>query len=116
MFEPVLPGRSRNASGFSVPSGPWSTNAHRGWKPKPRLNVGAADSFSEWAVTRVASTSITNGEAALASWLGACSLASDHALARALARAEASAANAAGASAASVSISRDTVGSEATGR
>ena len=29
-----------------MPVGPWSTNAHNGWNPKPRLNVGAAFSFS----------------------------------------------------------------------
>src|SRR4051794_5055604 len=40
-------------------------------KPNPRLNVGAVDSFSLWAPTRVASTSMTSGEEASTSWLGA---------------------------------------------
>jgi len=112
VFDPALPARSRNANGSPVPACPWSTNAHNGWKPKPRLNVGAAHSFSECAVTSVASTSMTTGDAALASWSG-------HArrpvTTRSPARAEASAVSAAGASTARVSISRDTVGSEATG-
>src|SRR4051794_7833832 len=89
VLEPALPARSRNASGSPVPSGPWSTNAHIGWKPKPRLNVGAADSFSECAVTRVASTSITSGVVAFLSWSEACSPANDQARARAAARAAA---------------------------
>jgi hypothetical protein len=50
VLEPAFPRRSWKASGSPVPSGPWSTNAHSGWKPKPRLNVGAAHSFSECAV------------------------------------------------------------------
>ena len=45
------PGRSSAASGSPVPSGPWSRKASSGWKPKVRLNVGAADSFSECATT-----------------------------------------------------------------
>ncbi len=114
VFEPALPRRSRNASGSPVPWAPWSRKAHSGWNPNPRLNVGAADSFSEWAPTRVASTSITTGRAASAAWSGACSSASDHAGARAVARAVLIAASEAGTSAASASISRDTVGSEAT--
>ena len=47
----------------AVPGAPWSTNAHNGWSPNPRLNVGAARSFSECAVTRVASRSMTSGAA-----------------------------------------------------
>ena len=66
VFDPALPGRSTNANGSPVPPAPWSQKAHSGWNPKPRLNVGAADSFSEWAVTRVASTSITSGDDASA--------------------------------------------------
>src|SRR4051812_40803022 len=69
--DPAFPGRSSTAIGSPVPAGPWSTKAHRGWWPKPRLNVGAAASLSEWAVTRVASTSITSGDAADAAWSGA---------------------------------------------
>ena len=46
------------------PSAPWSTNAHSGWKPNPRLNVGAACSLSECAVISVASVSMTSGRSA----------------------------------------------------
>jgi hypothetical protein len=97
-----------------VPSAPWSHKAHSGWKTNPRLNVGAADSFSLCAPTRVASTSITTGRAASAACSGACSPANDHARSRAAARAFAIAASAAGASAANASMHRETVGSEAT--
>ena len=114
VFDPALPGRSTNASGSPVPSAPWSRKAHNGWKPNPRLNVGAADSFSLWAPTRVASTSMTSGEDASAAWSGASLPASDHALARTAARAMLIAVSAAGASAASVSMHRETVGSDAT--
>jgi hypothetical protein len=69
----------RLVSGSPVPSGPWSRNAHSGWKPNPRLNVGAACSFSECAVTSVASTSITSGSAASRPWSGAWPPASSHA-------------------------------------
>src|SRR4051794_3087313 len=115
VLEPAFPRRSRIVSGSPVPLAPWSRNAQSGWKPKPRLNVGAACSFSECEVTRVASTSMTSGLAASVSWSGACSSANDHAVRRAAARAALIAASAAGASAARGSISRDTVGSEATG-
>src|SRR5450756_673418 len=71
VFDPALPGRSAIANGSPVPSGPWSTNAHNGWNPNPFLNVGRAFSFSECAVTRVASTSTTSGFAASAPWSGA---------------------------------------------
>jgi len=73
VFDPALPLRSRKASGSPLPAGPWSTKAHSGWKPNPRLNVGAAHSFSEWALIKVASTSITSGREASMSWSGACS-------------------------------------------
>jgi hypothetical protein len=66
VFDPALPGRSSAARGSPVPSGPWSTNAHNGWCPKPFLNVGAAPCSSEWAVTSVASTSMTSRRAASA--------------------------------------------------
>jgi hypothetical protein len=59
--------------------------------------------------------SITSGAAASRAWSGACSPASSHTCARAVARALLIAVNAAGASAANVSMHRETVGSEATG-
>ena len=86
---PALPARSRNASGSPVPDGPWSRKTHSGWKPKPCLNVGAAGSFSLWAVTRAASMSITSGRPASVSRSGACSPANAQAAARAVAHAEA---------------------------
>jgi hypothetical protein len=52
--------------------------AQGGWNPYPRLNVGAACSFSECDVTNVASRSMINGDAASQSWSGACSPASAH--------------------------------------
>jgi hypothetical protein len=55
-----------------------------------------------------------SGASALIAWSGACSPASRHTRARAATRAASIAANARGTSAASVSIVRDTVGSEAT--
>ena len=69
--DPALPGRSSIARGSPVPPGPWSTNAHSGWNPKPRLNVGFACSFSECDATSVASRSTINGFRALAPWSGA---------------------------------------------
>ena len=80
------------------------------------LNVGAACSFSECAVTSVASTSIDQRRLRRRRrGRGRAAPASCHARARAAARAVSIAASAAGASAASASIVRDTVGSEATG-
>ena len=114
VLEPALPLRSIPASGSPVPAPPWSTNASSGWNPNPRLNVGAACSFSEWAVTRVASTSITSGTLASMNWSGARSPASVHARARADARAVSIAARTAVASPANAAIVRDTVASEAT--
>jgi len=114
VLDPAFPLRSSTARGSPVPSGPWSRNAHSGWKPKPRLNVGAACSFSLCAVTRVASTSMTSGAEALVAWSGACSPANCQARARTAARAVLIAFSAAGASAASASTVRETVGSEAT--
>ena len=55
VFEPALPGRSIAASISWV----LSHHTPMGWYPKPPLNVAAADSFSEWTVTKVASTSRT---------------------------------------------------------
>lgn len=65
VFDPALPGRSIIANGSPVPSLPWSMNEHDGWKPKPRLNVARASSFSEWEATRVASRSTISGFFAL---------------------------------------------------
>jgi hypothetical protein len=73
-----------------------SASRRTGWCPNPRLNVGAACSFSECAVTRVASMSMTSGRDASMSWSGACTPASDQALERAAARAASIAASAAG--------------------
>ena len=53
----ALPGRRSTASVSPVPCSPWSTNAHIGANPKPRLKVGSAPSLSECAVTSVASMS-----------------------------------------------------------
>ena len=78
------------------------------------MNVGAAASFSECAVTKVASRSMTNGSAAEASWSGASRPAAAHTLARADALAVSIAASAVGASAANVAMARETVGSDAT--
>jgi hypothetical protein len=72
------------------------------------LNVGVAPSFSECASTIVASRSTATGPSLLTG--ERCR----HAAARAAARAARIAATAVSSSAASVSISRDTVGSEAT--
>jgi hypothetical protein len=36
-LEPTLPGRSSTDTGSPVPAARWSTNAHSGWCPKPRL-------------------------------------------------------------------------------
>jgi hypothetical protein len=114
VFDPALPGRSSTASGSPVPAGPWSTNAHNGWNPNPRLNVGFAFSFSLCEVTRVASRSMTNGVFASAPWSGAWLPANAHACSRALARAAPIAFTAAPASLASAAIVRETVGSDAT--
>jgi hypothetical protein len=115
VLDPAFPGRSSTANGSPDPDGPWSTNAHNGWNPNPRLNVGAACSFSEWAVTSVASMSMASGCSALIHRSGACSPAKDHTRARAAALAAWIAFNTLAASAASAVIVRDTVGSEATG-
>ena len=87
VFAPALPGRNAIASGSPVPAWPWSTNAHNGWNPNPFLNVGAAFSFSECALTKVASTSITTGRFALTSWSGASAPAAAQTRARAWPRA-----------------------------
>ena len=57
VFEPAFPGRSTMASGSPFPSAPWSAQAVIGWNPKVFFQVGAACSFSECAITMVASRS-----------------------------------------------------------
>jgi len=104
------PGRSSAASGSPVPAGPWSTKASSGWKPNVRLNVGAADPFSEWATTTVASRSTITSLPGIPVIGRRC--AQDRARARA--RAERNPASAASTSPARPSMHRDTVGSEAT--
>jgi len=100
---------------LSGPLGPVVDERPQRMKAEAALERRRRGLLSECAVTRVASTSIISGREAFVSWSGAWSPASDQALARAVARAEAIAANAAGASAARRSISRDTIGSDATG-
>ena len=56
MFDPALPGRSSIARHSRV----FASQAPSGRKPNPFLNAGAAPSFSECAVTRVASMSMTS--------------------------------------------------------
>ncbi len=114
VLEPAFPGRSMHRQGLPAAVRPVIDECPQRMEPEPAFNVGAADSFSECAVTRVASMSMISGAAASAAWSGACSPASAHTRARAAARAASIALSAAGASAASASIVRDTVGSEAT--
>ncbi len=73
--------------------------------------MGLAWSFSEWAITTVASRSIVTR---LPSWPGAFSPASAQACSRAAALAARIAFSACGPSAASIATSRDTTGSDAT--
>jgi hypothetical protein len=87
-------------------------NEHNGWNPNVRFQVGAADSFSECAITIVASRS--KGISA-PSAPGADFPASFHTCSRAAARALRIARTAFGPAAAKVLTSRDTVGSDATG-
>ena len=103
------------ANGSPVPSGPWSTNAHNGWNPNPFLNVGLAFSFSLCEVTSVASTSITTGLWAPASWSGEACPAAAQTRARAPALARSIAGRTFSTSAARRAIVREAVGSEATG-
>ena len=94
------------------PPAPWSANAARGWNPKVFFQVGAACSFSECAITIVASRSTV---ISAPSAPGARSPASAQARSRAAARALRIALSARGPSAASALTSRDTTGSDATG-
>jgi hypothetical protein len=56
LFAPALPGRSRAVRNSPV----LSQNASIGWNPNVPLNVALAWSFSECAITMVASRSITS--------------------------------------------------------
>ena len=40
VLEPTFPARRVVAKGSPVPAGPWSANAHSGWKPKPACTSG----------------------------------------------------------------------------
>jgi hypothetical protein len=66
---PALPGRRVTQA---VPGAVWSVIHERPQRVKPeaRLNVGAACSLSERAVTMMASTSTTNGRRSLTLTLG----------------------------------------------
>jgi hypothetical protein len=112
VLDPALPGRSMMASGSPEPSAPWSANTVSGWKPKVFFQAGAACSFSEQAVTMVASTSSGTSPPPAP---GAAAPASAHTRWRAAARADRIAVSDRGASAAKTAISRDTTGPEATG-
>ena len=57
VFDPAFPGRSTIASGSPFPPAPWSAQAVIGWNPNVFFQVGAACSFSECAITIVASRS-----------------------------------------------------------
>ena len=112
VFDPAPPVRSMIARGSPFPAAPWSAKAARGWKPKVFFQVGAACSFSEWAITIVASRSTVTSPPSAP---GAFSPASAHARSRAAARADRMAFSARGRSAARALTSRDTTGSDATG-
>jgi len=64
----AFPGRSRIARSSPV----LSHHTPRGWKPKPPLKFAAVCSFSEWAVTSVASTSSTTTTPRSVPATGAC--------------------------------------------
>jgi len=112
VLDPALPARSTMARGSPFPPAPWSAKAVRGWKPKDFFQVGAACSFSEWAITMVASRSTVTSPPSAP---GAASPASAQTRSRAAARAARTAFSARGRSPASWLTSRDTTGSEATG-
>jgi hypothetical protein len=110
--EPAFPARSTMAVGSPFPPAPWSAQAVSGWKPYDFFQVGAACSFSECAITIVASRStVTRPPSAP----GALSPASAQARSRAAARAPRIAFSDRGRSPASWLTSRDTTGSDATG-
>ena len=115
VFEPAFPGRSTSAAHSPPPSGPWSNHAVSGWWPNPFLKVGAAPSLSECTLTKAASTSITNGRFAETPAVGECSPARAHTRCRTVLRARLTAASTASTWSARAPISRETVGSEATG-
>ena len=112
VFEPALPGRRTMASGSPFPPAPWSAQAVIGWNPNVFFHVAAACSFSECAITIVASRSTVTSPPSAP---GAASPASAHARSRAAARAARIALTDRGRSAASAATSRDTTGSDATG-
>src|SRR5262249_39972174 len=95
-----------------APSGPWPANAVSGWKPKVFFQVGAACSFSECAITIVASRSIVISPPSAP---GAACPARSHACSRAAARAARITVSARGASRASWLTRREITGSDATG-
>jgi len=111
VLDPALPGRSMMPSASPAPPAPWSANAASGWNPNVFFHVAAAFSFSECAITIVASisTGISDPSAP-----GARSPASAQARSRAAARALRITPSARGRSAASALTSRDTTGPEAT--
>ncbi len=110
VFAPAFPGRSVTASSSLV----LSHHTAIGWNPNPPLNVGRACSFSECAVTKVASTSstMTSPRSAPAAFDAGTAPGWDHTCRRVLALARWTRANAVGVSS---NRARHTVGAEATG-
>ena len=115
VFDPAFPGRSSTASGSPVPAGPWSTNAHNGWNPKPRLErrrrVLLLRVRGHQGGVQVDDQRPVRVDAVVRRVLPA----SAHTRARARRGRCRSPSTPRSASAASASIVRDTVGSEATG-
>lgn len=111
VLEPALPGRSKPTTGSPDPSRPWSTIPISGWCPNVFFQVAVASCFSECARTRTPSMSTIT--CPLAS--GAASPANRHTCSRTSARAVRSAARTRCPPDAGLLISRETVGSEATG-
>jgi hypothetical protein len=108
--DPALPVRSTMAGGSPFPPAPWSAQAVTGWKPQVFFQAGEACSFSECAITMVASRSTVTTP----SLPGAFPPARFQARSRAAARAARIAFSACGASSASALTSRDTTRSDAT--
>jgi hypothetical protein len=108
---PAFPARSTMASGSPFPVPLWPAQAVIGWNPNVFFQAGAACSFSECAITTVASRStVTRPPSAPGAFP-----ASAHTRSRAAARADRTARSARGASADSTLTSLDTTGSDATG-
>ena len=95
---PGVPGPQHDGQRLTGPAGPWSAKAVSGWNPKVFFQVGLACSFSECAVTTVASMSTVTSPPSAP---GAAPPASAQARSRAAARAARIAFSARGASAAS---------------